>query len=74
VKLIRITAPFASSTSLPQSSQTSLVTRATVFLPLKGIDCDEPSGKDPESSGRSGLLNSPGTEQAQHGLFLLVET
>ena len=35
VKLIRITAPFASSTSLPQSSQTNLVTRATDFLPLK---------------------------------------
>ena len=29
VKLMRITAPFASSTSLPQLSQTSLVTRAT---------------------------------------------
>jgi hypothetical protein len=33
VKLIRMTAPFASSTSLPQLSQTSLVTRATQFLP-----------------------------------------
>src|SRR5580765_7132569 len=32
VKLIRITAPFASSTSLPQLSHTSLVTRATDFL------------------------------------------
>jgi hypothetical protein len=32
VKLMRITAPFASSTSLPQLSHTSLVTRATDFL------------------------------------------
>jgi hypothetical protein len=32
VKLIRITAPLTSSTSLPQLSQTSLVTRATEFL------------------------------------------
>src|SRR5439155_5460293 len=38
VKLIRITAPFASSTSLTQSSQTNLVTRATDFLPLKAIE------------------------------------
>jgi hypothetical protein len=38
VKLIRITAPFASSTSLPQSSQTNLVTRATDFLPLKRFE------------------------------------
>src|SRR4029453_13112144 len=32
VKLMRITAPFASSTSLPQLSHTSLATRATDFL------------------------------------------
>src|SRR5205807_6226109 len=38
VKLIRITAPLASSTSLPQSSQTSLVTRATDFSLPKRVD------------------------------------
>src|SRR3954464_14552082 len=32
VKLMRMTAPLASSTSLPQLSQTNLVTRATDFL------------------------------------------
>src|SRR5436189_6424770 len=32
VKLMRITAPLTSSTSFPQLSQTSLVTRATEFL------------------------------------------
>src|SRR5262245_9629984 len=37
VKLIRMTAPFASSTSLPQLSHTSLVTRATDFLLEFGV-------------------------------------
>src|SRR4051794_5079125 len=37
VKLMRITAPLASSTSLPQLSHTSLVTRATDFLLEFGV-------------------------------------
>jgi hypothetical protein len=75
VKLIRMTAPFASSTSLPQLSQTSLVTRATQFLPRKNdFDCADLTGKIRELGGGLSLLNSPRTEQAQKGLFLEVET
>ena len=44
------------------------------FPPVSGdLNSLEPSAKDSESSDRSRLLNSPGTEQAQQGLFLLVE-
>src|SRR5580765_1559230 len=75
VKLMRITAPFASSTSLPQLSHTSLVTRATDFLPRKNdFDCADITGKIRELRSSLSLLNSPRTEQAQEGLFLEVET
>src|SRR4029077_3557754 len=75
VKLIRMTAPFASSTSLPQLSQTSLVTRATQILPRKNdFDYADLTGKIRELGGGLSLLNSPGTEQAQKGLFFEVET
>ena len=74
VKLIRITAPLASSTSLPQLSQTSLVTRATEFPPVE-LDFPRMSlAERSEELGRgSRLLNSPRSEQAEQGLFFQVE-
>src|SRR5881398_2485664 len=70
VKLIRITAPLTSSTSLPQLSQTSLVTRATDFLLHRRFSRLSLPKRKRNLGGVTSLLNSPRAKQAQKGLFL----
>ena len=71
--LMRIAAPFPSSISLPQLSETSTVFRASFLLRYRGVPISLARKSDVESRPPRARSNSPRTKQAEQRLLLEVE-
>src|SRR6187397_250948 len=73
LKLMRITAPFDSSISLLQLSQTSTVFLAKFSSSMSGVSVDSSRQRRVELRGREAFLNSPGAKQAEERLLFEIQ-